>query len=572
MLSFVFNFDHYYRNSLYMGQSQSSKKIAIRILAGFLALVAGVIIWFHMAISLPAPDVNEEIRPYKREEIAPNHYRVGNNWLRKNQYGIWEMYLEGASYERGLIYGALAFDLINQQEQVFVDQLRNMIPSASLLKWLKYFVGWFNRDINQYIQQENLEEIYGISKSFSNDYDFIGAPYYRVLNYHAAHDIGHALTDLNMVGCTSFAANKEFSADSSLIIGRNFDFNMGDRFAENKLMLFMKPDSGYAFSSVSWAGFTGIVSGMNEKGLTVTLNAAKSDIPYKAKTPISLLAREILQYAMTIEEAVAIAKKRETFVSESLLIGSAQDDKAIIIEKTPTKMDVFDSGQSLTMCANHYQSPLLVNEPANLENIETSDSKYRFQRMKQLIDHTAPVSVSSGISMLRNQEGLDNKFIGYGNPKSINQLLAHHGIIFKPVERKLWVSANPYQMGMFVGYDLNNTFSPTPFELDSTLIQPADPFLTSGEYQSFESFKKMKNDIISHLMAGHPLVITEEEAEKFVEQNPESYHPYLLLGDYYNKQENCTKAIHYYHLCLTKELPSQHEITRVQKKISDCMN
>ncbi len=94
------------------------------------------------------------------------------------------------------------------------------------------------------------------------------------------------------------------------------------------MIYFIEPEKGHAFMSVSWAGMIGVMSGMNVKGLTVTINAGKSDMPDKAKTPISLVAREILQYAENIDQAIEIAKKRKVFVSESILVGSAQDNKA----------------------------------------------------------------------------------------------------------------------------------------------------------------------------------------------------------------------------------------------------
>ena len=534
-----------------------------------------LVLFFLLEIRIPIPDVPEDIKVanYERVEIAPNHFQVDNCWLKKNKYGLWEMYLEGADYERGIIYGVLAKELIEKQENHFVARINEMVPNQFYQFFLKLFVAWFNKDLGRYIPEEYQREIYGVSKSFSDKYDYIAPKYYRILNYHAAHDIGHALKDLNMVACTSFSVNKEHSADSSLLIARNFDFFMGDDFAEDKLITFMNPDLGYQYMSYSWAGLMGAVSGMNEKGISVTINAAKSDIPFGAKDPISILVREILQYASTIEEAYEIAAKRDIFVSESLLIGSAYDDKAVIIEKSPTKIDMYEPDENYLVCANHYQSDLFSNDSVNLLNIENSDSKPRYDRMMELLHENFPVSTISAAEILRDQKGLGGKDIGMGNSKALNQLIAHHGVIFKPKELKAWVSSSPYQVGDIVCYDLNKIFNSTQsgnISIVDSLCISADRFIFTEAYKNYESFKTTKQELQKYIMLDIPVSFTEVEVENFLNNNPNSYVTYMVLGQYYQKLGNLKQAKSYFEISLTKEVASIDERTLIKSAIEQC--
>jgi hypothetical protein len=130
-----------------------------------------------------------------------------------------------------------------------------MVPSERYLRFLRFFTALFNRNLGDHVMEEFQHEIYGISLSCTHEYDFLGTPFERQMNYHAAHDIGHALQDYMLVGCSSFAVWGAQSADSSLLVGRNFDFFVGDDFAGTS-RVFLFPDSGYRFASVGWPGMT----------------------------------------------------------------------------------------------------------------------------------------------------------------------------------------------------------------------------------------------------------------------------------------------------------------------------
>ena len=106
---------------------------------------------------------------------------------------MFELYTEGKPFDRGVVNGKLTSELIQLQEDYFNAQITRMVPSKFYLHFLKYVVGWFNRDLDKYVTTEDKEEIYGISLSASEKYSYIGNNYQRILNYYTAHDIGHAL-------------------------------------------------------------------------------------------------------------------------------------------------------------------------------------------------------------------------------------------------------------------------------------------------------------------------------------------------------------------------------------------
>jgi hypothetical protein len=539
--------------------------ISVLVLLGVIILgTAGLFFYAWKVSDVKPPKIADTSELTHQVTIVDSSFRyLDDNWMHTNRYGAYEFYVNGKPFDRGVRIGRLTREEMEYQEYAFTDQIRAMIPSEGYLKFLRYIIGFMNRDLPEHVTEEYKEEIYGTSFSVNHQFDWVGTPYARQLNYHAAHDIGHALQNMMLVGCTSFAAWGPASANGELILGRNFDFWVGDKFAERKLIGFMEPEQGHKFMYVTWGGFLGVVSGMNDQGLTVTINAAKSGIPSGAATPVSLVAREILQYAGNIEEAVAIAHRRTMFVSESFMIGSAKDKKAIVIEKTPDTLDVYEAPGDVLLCANHYQSPLLKGQDKNVEQMKESASVYRYERLQQLVQQNEGLTPVKAAQILRDRSGLNGADIGNGNEKALNQLIAHHSIIFMPEQLKVWVSTNPWQLGTYVCYDLNKVFALKGLKqsreiADTVFNIPADTFLQTKAYTDFVQFRALKHHVMQH----KPV-----QPELLVQLNPQYYDAWRLAGDAAVQQNQRDAAMRYYQTALTKEIATVPERKSIEEKI-----
>ena len=542
--------------------------VSFLLLSVIIVLVTGLVLLKSADYREPEMKIDRNDYPLS---LKTDSLRIcGDNYLLCHPSGLWEGYVSGIPKERGAVLGVLGEDLIYHQEKVFVDQIREFVPSDFYLGFLRALIEIFNRHMAENIPEEYLEEIYAMSLFATHEYDVFGNPYERQLNYHAAHDIGHALQEYMLVGCSSFGVWNESSADGALLLGRNFDFYVGEAFAKNKVVLFMEPENGFRFASVTWPGMIGVVSGMNEKGLTVTINAAKGPIPLSSAMPVSLLVRQILQYASNIDEAYQIAAAFPTFVSEAIMVGSAEDGRVSIIEKTPEVIDLYaPENVSRVICTNHYQGKALSDEAYNLENLAVSDSRYRYERLNELVREKLPLSVEDAAAILRDRWGKAGEDVGLGNEMTVNQSIAHHSVIFQPEELKMWVSTSPWQSGPMLCYDLNEIFRGDGTSFSSHAIDslslPADTLFMENDYSRVMAYR----DFCTFVKSSGPefIGVDEEMIRGFLRINPDYFETYEIAGDYYLSRGEQERAVRYWQTALGKALPRMTYRDRITEKI-----
>ncbi|MBB6463693.1 C45 family peptidase [Flammeovirga kamogawensis] len=532
-------------------------------------LILILIVWVESWINIPHPTISDtSITTLKVDTLSSTRFVLKNNFINKKKEGIWELYTEGTPFEIGYSTGKLSQDILQQQERVFIEKISEKSPSKSI-GVIRVLNAMYNRHLDNRILPEYCKEMYGISLNASTKYNDFGTPYQRILNYHGIYDIEHSFEDVEVKGNTAFAIKGKKTLDNDVLIGRNFDFSLGKEFDQQKIIHFVKPQEGFKYASISWGGFIGAVSGMNETGLTVSINAVESKFPLAATMPMSLIAREILQYALTVDEAYNIAFTKEAYISESILVSSAFDTTAILIEKTPTGIDSLHMRTDELIVTNHLQTPSL--HPAKVYNEENA-TQYRAIRLTELLAERQHLSVIDIARILRDTKGIENQNIGYGNQKSINTLNLHHSVIFKPLSKEMWVAAHHSQLDEYICYNLDSVFQgaenyPPPISLSITNKHiPKDEFIETTDFKNYATFKALATKYKNWNYELEKL--TDNEIQEFIQLNPEAYESYEIIGDYYAKNNNWKTAAEYYQMALSKEVATLKSKKELQEKVS----
>jgi len=390
---------------------------------------------------------------------APGDRRLGPNRLLQAG-GIWTQLTVGSAYARGYAGAVLAPDLRERLEKQTLVSFSENVPSFLGRLLILRGTGLWAPRLDRFILPEHLDEIRGSVDAGDDLFAMLGPAYTRKVYYHAIHDIGQAVVDAPfVVGCTGFMAGPGSTADGHWLLARNFDFDGGPIFDRDKVVSFVRPDEGYASVSVGFTGFSGVVSGLNERGLAVAINAAGSDDPPFAGTPMTLIIREILERAASIEEAEDILKARRGFVSENVMVVDGASGAAALFEVSPERIGRLDVAGDLGV-ANHFRTAVFADDGTNAWRKAELTSSHRQARMAALLDqHRGALDMTRAVEILRDRRAPDGAVLPPGHRWAIDADIATHSVVIDATARTLWVSRYPNTAGGYVGYQLDRALA-----------------------------------------------------------------------------------------------------------------
>jgi isopenicillin-N N-acyltransferase like protein len=461
--------------------------LTVAIVLGLGGWLLGTVLmrsWTAKAPPLPADTTIMQRQPEGRD---------GKTWLDQSwvtrREGLLVIRLKGTPFQMGYASGRLLQEQMHTLENEFLDMIHGYVPQDWKIKLLHWYVIFRNRNLSNYVPDDYRLQIYGTILGCPDIHPELGDYYNRLLNYHAAHDISYMMIDnplISRAGCTSFGAWGTATADGHLITGRNFDWEAAEVFSRDRVVILCEPDQGIPFISLAWASMAGVVSGMNRAGVSVTINGAPSSLPGETATPVAMVARDVLQQAHNLTEALEHLRSAKVFVSTLWLLGSRADGKFVVVEKTPEKMNVREPAGDTIVSANHFQTPGLQEDKRNQRYLEEATSLPRYARMTELVQGASgKINAARAVEILRDRKLPGGRFAGNGQRATLNAFIATHATVMDLTAGIFWAAAPPHQLGKFVAFDVNDFDRELP-----ALTIGEDETLASGEFEKARAARK----------------------------------------------------------------------------------
>ena len=142
--------------------------------------------------------------------------------------------------------------------------------------------------------------------------------------------LGNCFLDLIPINaCSTITLPAEASADGVARFGRNLDFPGMNIAEKHTVLLIVRPEGRFSYAAVTWPGLLGVLSGMNEHGLTVANMEVDRRGGIPQAMPYTLLYRTLLERCKTVDEAIKLLSDTPRQTANNLMLMDAAGNRAV---------------------------------------------------------------------------------------------------------------------------------------------------------------------------------------------------------------------------------------------------
>lgn len=210
--------------------------------------------------------------------------------------------------------------------------------------------------------------------------------------------------------CSGVAVRGKATADGRVLHARVLDYMRDINLQDAALVAVLMPEGYNTWMSLGYAGFVGTVTALNERGLAVGEMGGRGEGNWDGM-PMSLLLRDIMERASTVDEALALLRKTPR-TCEYYYVLSDKSRAMVAVHATPEELLVLQPGEQ------HPSLPLVPEETVLVSGPDRA--KVLSERLQQ---HYGKLDVLAMIEIIKR-------------PVSMASNL--HDAIFSPETLEMW--------------------------------------------------------------------------------------------------------------------------------------
>lgn len=302
------------------------------------------------------------------------------------------LFLKGSPEEMGRQHGAL----LRTQVRHLVDRILYGVGVGSSFDKGRWFFGEIEQAqarLAPFIDARYLQEMDALALAAGLEKEEV-----RLANFFP-----------ELFHCSGFALYGQATLDGRMYHGRVLDYLKGVGLEPNAVVIVHQPDYGHAWANVSYAGFVGSVTAMNEKRVSIGEMGGRGEGDWDGK-PMAQLVREVMEQADTLEEAVEIMRKGPRTCEYFYVIADGRQMRAVGIAATPTTFEVINPGEAHPRLPHPFKDVVLMSAGDRYERlaerVKLGYGRFDAEAARRLMER--PVAMTSNIhSVLFAPDTLD---------------------------------------------------------------------------------------------------------------------------------------------------------------------